>query len=58
MPPESISLLKKIELLFAYDKDDELQMTLVCQYEESLWSVNLSAKEEPKKLLPSQDHEM
>jgi len=52
MPPESVSRLKHVDLLTALG-DDGLLISLVCQYEESLWTVRLDSQAAPKQVLPS-----
>lgn len=52
MPPARLSDLKKVDLIIKTSEDGSQTMALVYQYEDSLWSVSLSAPGDPKKLLP------
>ena len=53
LPPEPLSLLKKVDLLVGSGDDGSELKFLVFQYETSLWSVSISAPAEPKRLLPA-----
>ena len=55
LPPEALYSLKKVELLLGTQDSKELLMSLVFQYESSLWTVPLSTLGEPKQLLPTAD---
>lgn len=55
LPPEPLSLLKKVDLLVGSGDDGSDLKFLVFQYETSLWSVSISVAAEPKRLLPAGD---
>lgn len=42
LPNERLSDLKKVDLLLQFDEQKKMQMSLIMQYESSLWAVPLT----------------
>lgn len=69
LPPVPLSEFKKAELIFSKERaedvneddgdESKLEMVMILQYEEELWSVSLTTKGVPnQKLLPDNDFQM
>ena len=58
LPSSNLSFLKKVDLLIQFNESKRLQMALVFQYTEDLWTVPLSVHGEATKLLPSDGFSM
>ena len=54
LPNERLSELKKVDLLLK-SNEQKIQMSLIMQYENSLWAVPLTTVNEAVKLLPNGD---
>ena len=55
LPNERLFELKKVDLLLQFDEQRKMQMSLIMQYENSLWAVPLTTVNEAVKLLPNGD---